>query len=369
MKLNKAIYGLLIAGGLVWTGCSDKSAFKVEGEVKDFGKSKKVTLLSADSVIDSTQLGSDGKFEFKQKAPFAGLYRLRIGGNLFDFIAKNGDEIKFSTDLADSAHTYNISGSDDSEKIRDFNKISSVYGAKNTQLMGQYQEKAQTGVNENELAKEFTPLFVANIRDYSEAVLKFVNDNKSSLAGFYAINTLDPMRYETQMVKYADDIKGKFPDNPSVQKFIKQMMLVKPVSVGQPAPDFTSNTLNDKPVKLSDYKGKYVLLDFWASWCPPCRQENPNVVRLYNQYHSKGLNILSVSLDTEKADWQKAIKADKLNWEHVSDLQKFEGPTETLYRIEAIPSNFLIDQKGVIIAKNVSGEDLEEILKKTFNKP
>ena len=110
------------------------------------------------------------------------------------------------------------------------------------------------------------------------------------------------------------------------------------------------------------------MLDFWASWCAPCRQENPNVVKLYNQYKSKGLNILGISLDEDKGAWQQAIDADKLTWQHASDLNKFEGATEKLYHIEAIPSNFIIDPQGNIIAKNITGKDLEDFLNKTFAK-
>ena len=138
---------------------------------------------------------------------------------------------------------------------------------------------------------------------------------------------------------YADEIKGSFQDNPGVQQYIKQMEKVKPVSIGHKAPDFTTGGIDGKPVKLSDYKGKYVMIDFWASWCMPCRQENPNVVKQYNAFKSKGFNILGISLDKETGAWKKAIDDDKLTWAHGSDLKGFEGPTETLYHIEAIPSN------------------------------
>jgi peroxiredoxin len=171
------------------------------------------------------------------------------------------------------------------------------------------------------------------------------------------------------MVAYADEIKDTFTDNPGVQHFVRQMQLMKPVAIGQKAPDFTIAGIDGKPVKLADYKGKYVMLDFWASWCAPCRQENPNVVKQYAKFHSKGFNIVGISLDETKEAWQQAIDADNLTWQHGSDLKRFEGPTEVLYRIEAIPSNFIIDPQGVIIAKNITGVKLEEFLNKTFSKP
>jgi thiol-disulfide isomerase/thioredoxin len=109
-----------------------------------------------------------------------------------------------------------------------------------------------------------------------------------------------------------------------------------------------------------------VLIDFWASWCPPCRAENPNLVKMFHQYHSKGLNILGVSLDTDINAWQKAFAADKLDWTQTSDLAKFDGSTEKLYHIDAIPSNFIIGPDGSIIAKNVFGNNLDSLCAKLF---
>jgi peroxiredoxin len=353
--------------------CKDNSAFTINGSVKNPEKTSKIYLLRADtsqvSVIDSADLSADGKFKFKNQAPASNLFKLRVGSTIFDLIAKNGDDITFETDLKDQAHPYQIKGSQESDKIKEFNSFSNVYGEKSSKLVNEFQMKAQSTKNQDSLLKVYQPVFEKNMEAYSKEVLKFINDNKKSLAAFYAAMSLDPYKYEPQLVSYADDLQGEFKENASVQQFIRQMAALKPISVGHAAPNFTTAGIDGNPVKLSDYKGKYVMIDFWASWCVPCRQENPNVVRLYNQYKSKGLNILGISLDEDKAAWHQAINADKLTWQHASDLKKFDGPTERLYHVEAIPSNFIIDPQGNIVAKNITGKDLEDFFNKTFAQP
>jgi peroxiredoxin len=139
------------------------------------------------------------------------------------------------------------------------------------------------------------------------------------------------------------------------------------VTIGQQAPAFTQNDENDKPVTLANFKGKYVLLDFWASWCGPCRKENPYVVKAYNQFKEKDFTVLSVSLDKpgHKADWLAAIQKDGLtSWTHVSDLQFWDNQVAKLYGVQSVPQNFLIDKNGKIIAANLRGEELIGTLEK-----
>jgi peroxiredoxin len=148
---------------------------------------------------------------------------------------------------------------------------------------------------------------------------------------------------------------------PSAVALKEQIEIAKKTGIGKTAMDFTQNDTLGNPVSLSSFKGKYVLVDFWASWCGPCRVENPNVVRVFNQYKDKGFTVLGVSLDRPNAKdkWLKAIHDDKLTWTHVSDLKFWDNDVAKQYGIKAIPQNLLIDPQGVIIAKNLRGEDLE----------
>ncbi|QCW99993.1 redoxin domain-containing protein [Aggregatimonas sangjinii] len=150
-------------------------------------------------------------------------------------------------------------------------------------------------------------------------------------------------------------------------EFEKKAATAKSTEVGAVAPEFSAPDPDGNQIALSDVKGKLTLIDFWAAWCKPCRAENPNVVNVYNKYHDKGLNIIGVSLDRKADDWKKAITADNLSWNQVSNVAYFNDPVAKLYNVDAIPAAFLLDENGVIVAKNLRGPALEAKVAELLN--
>ncbi len=372
MKITATLSGLLFTYVTLFS-CKDKTTFTISGTLKNASKTKKVYLLQADStnqytIVDSADLIGDGGFQINCSSAYVNLYKLKADTIQFDLVGQNGDAIELNTDFTDKQHLYTVTGSDASEKIQDFNNFTKTYTDQNNEVIADFNGKSkQPGQQIDSLLKIYMPIFKKKLADYSDKVLKFMNDNKNSMAGFYAANALDAVKYEPQLISYADGVSGELVKNPAVQNFIKAIDKVKPLSIGHKAPEFTINSVYGKPVKLADYKGKYVMLDFWASWCVPCRKENPNVLKQYRAFNSKGFNVLGVSLDKNKPAWQKAINDDKLVWTQTSDLESFQGNTEQLYHIEAIPSNFIIDPQGNIIGKNIRGAELEAFLTKIIH--
>lgn len=188
-----------------------------------------------------------------------------------------------------------------------------------------------------------------------------------------AVEQLDPDKYADYFIKVDEAFTEKYPDSKYFKKFHEKVNRMKKFAVGSVAPDIVLPNYEGNTTTLSSLKGKVILLDFWASWCKPCRAENPNVVKAYNTYQSKGFDVFSVSLDglpqqqNPKEEWLQAIKQDGLIWKnHVSDMQGWNSPVVPLYDISGIPHTLLIDREGKIIGKNLRGEQLEAKLKEIF---
>lgn len=356
---------------IAFVACKDNNKFVISGEFKNSVPKSKVYLygLQKDNAmpLDSTVFSEKGEFKFSHATPGADFFRISADGHEYMIIAKNGDQIKIAADLSDKNMTYNISGAMEADKLQELNTTKNQYMGRINAIQKEFEETvAAQPANREVVMEQMRPKYTAEIDGLNKAILKFAQDNSTSLAGFYAINLLNPSEFEKEIVAYSDKIKSSFNENGAVTEFLKKMAGLKAVQVGQPAPEFTINGIDGKPVKVSDFKGKYVLLDFWASWCMPCRQENPNLVKAYNEYKDKNFTVFGISLDKDPTEWKKAIANDHLTWTHGSELKDFEGAAVRLYQIEAIPSSFLLDPNGIIIAKNLRGEQLDAFLNKTL---
>lgn len=228
-------------------------------------------------------------------------------------------------------------------------------------------QEATMGGNEatiNSLRDEFAELQ----EEYKNFELNFIKNNPNGLISALLIEkALNAGVLESgEAQKMYDGLSEEIKATQPAKKIVKGLEAAKAkeeknknTAIGATAPNFTGPTPEGKELSLKDAMGKVTIIDFWAAWCKPCRVENPNVVKIYNKYHSKGLNIIGVSLDRKAEDWKKAIADDNLTWKHISNLDYFNDAVAKLYNIEAIPATFILDENGVIVAKNLRGPELE----------
>jgi peroxiredoxin len=261
------------------------------------------------------------------------------------------------TGKLDSLYNATITGSKTQDEYKTFVDLNKPLSAGFQQMYGLYQaaSQAEDAAKVSALEKRLDSLQ----KEMTLLQKSFVKNNPSS---YVSPSILQSLSYEMEPEEIESALNAMdtvISNLPQMQSLKERVVVMKSVTVGQKAPDFTLNNVDGNPVALSSKIGaKLLLVDFWAAWCGPCRQENPNVVKVYNEFNKKGFDVFGVSLDQMKEDWVKAIADDKLTWTHVSDLQYWNSAAAKLYAVNAIPANFLLDEKGTIIGKNLRGEDL-----------
>ena len=381
------LYAMSFVPMLLW---GQESKFVLKGKIGDRSSPFKIYLLkgetiSPDNILDSALL-KNGSFEFNGRLDIARLTGLVIAADRSALIQQRGKasgpapvraravpEYKYFyldagetvVTSADSLRHATISGA--SEKVNGENEALWKYlepvRSRNGEI-GQLQMNTPEETQKTEAyKKEMNAMIEAVDKEQAATVGKFIKEHPNSPISLYALaGNMGAQATLPQLKELYAILLPAIRNSKAGKSFAAGLVRMEKTAIGSPAPDFTEKDTNGKPVRLSDFRGKYVLLDFWASWCGPCRKENPNVVKAYNKYKDRNFTIISVSLDQTKAPWLAAIEKDGLYWTHVSDLKGFDDAAATLYEVHAIPVNYLIDPDGKIIATRLRDVALDEKL-------
>ena len=377
MNRNNILFVVLISI-VAFMSCKQKNTearYSITGNIQNAGKQKLILQElkfenGANVTLDTITLNEDGKFNFSFLAKEEGLYRLAIENeyeNGFEILLINDENnIQVNAD-PNNYESYTIKGSKGSEALNQFLKAYRIKDESFFATVDKLQGLQKTNGDPAKIDQTQKEQFL-KITDINNYIQKSLTENDNPIVIQYILGVSLRSMETSQVLAYAKAAAEKT-KSALLAKFVATLTnqiqantTSTPLSIGQPAPEIAMSDATGKIITLSSLKGQYVLVDFWASWCGPCRAENPNVVSAFEKYKNKKFTVLGVSLDDNKADWQAAIIADKLNWQHISDLKKWESTVISTYQFSGIPYNVLIDPNGVIIAKELRGQDLQNTL-------
>lgn len=334
--------------------------------------------------LDSAKLsGSNGSFTLSGAGKLQAVYELVFGDNILALpLIDDASAISVSIDLGKKDDFYEVSGSDASNKLKD---LIIIFGKKNFEVERSFAALDSLKRSNAPDSVQISAINAKNnaVEDLNTYLKQFINTSDNATVSVLALGWANRSFSTTDFDASLKDLVRKFPDNGMVlgmKKDYEQQLAQQQAQmaesekrqkenswVGKDAPELSLPDANGKIVSIASYKGKYLLVDFWASWCGPCRGENPNVVKVYNEFKGKNFTILGVSLDKEKEPWEEAIREDKLDWTHVSDLKYWNSKAVETFKFESIPFNVLIDPQGKVIGEGLRGAELENKLKEVLN--